>query len=293
MHIKKTTWDRCFDAINYTIMVLLILCCAYPIIYVIFASFSDEMRIVAHQGPLISPLGFSTLAYEKVLMNERIISGYLNTNFIVIVGTSVNIFLTILGAYFLSRRGVMLKMPIFFMILLTMYFSGGLIPLYFTVKGIGLDNSIFAAIFPVAINTYNLIVMRTGFDSIPRSLEEAAEVDGANDILVLFRIIVPLAVPTIMVVTLYYLVAHWNAWFNAMIFIRDRSKQPLQLVLREILIANDTNSMTTWSQAGEDVALGETIKYATIIVATVPILCVYLFMQKYFIKGVMIGAVKG
>ena len=293
MHIKKTTWDRCFDAINYTIMVLLILCCAYPIIYVIFASFSDEMRIVAHQGPLISPLGFSTLAYEKVLMNERIRSGYLNTNFIVIVGTSVNIFLTILGAYFLSRRGVMLKMPIFFMILLTMYFSGGLIPLYFTVKGIGLDNSIFAAIFPVAINTYNLIVMRTGFDSIPRSLEEAAEVDGANDILVLFRIIVPLAVPTIMVVTLYYLVAHWNAWFNAMIFIRDRSKQPLQLVLREILIANDTNSMTTWSQAGEDVALGETIKYATIIVATVPILCVYLFMQKYFIKGVMIGAVKG
>lgn len=293
MHIKKTTWDRCFDAINYTIMVLLILCCAYPIIYVIFASFSDEMRIVAHQGPLISPLGFSTLAYEKVLMNERIISGYLNTIFIVIVGTSVNIFLTILGAYFLSRRGVMLKMPIFFMILLTMYFSGGLIPLYFTVKGIGLDNSIFAAIFPVAINTYNLIVMRTGFDSIPRSLEEAAEVDGANDILVLFRIIVPLAVPTIMVVTLYYLVAHWNAWFNAMIFIRDRSKQPLQLVLREILIANDTNSMTTWSQAGEDVALGETIKYATIIVATVPILCVYPFMQKYFIKGVMIGAVKG
>ncbi len=293
MRVKKSVWDVCFDVINYIIMVFLIVVCVYPLIYVIFASFSDELKLMAYQGPLLKPLGFSTVAYEQVLTNERIISGYLNTIFIVVVGTSINIFLTILGAYFLTRKDAMLKMPIFFMILFTMYFSGGLIPLYFTVKGLGLDNSIFAAIFPVAINTYNLIVMRTGFDSIPASLEEAAKVDGANDILILFRIIVPLAVPTIMVVALYYLVSHWNAWFNAMIFIRDRTKQPLQLVLREILVANDTSSMTTGSQAGTEVALGETIKYATMVVATVPILCVYPFMQKYFIKGVMIGAVKG
>lgn len=281
-----------FDIINYTIMVVLAFTCLYPLLYIVFASFSNELELMAHAGALVKPLGFSLRAYDRVFKNARILSGYRNTIFIVGVGTALNVLLTVLGAYFLSRKNLMLRMPIFFMILVTMYFSGGLIPTYFTVKSIGLDNTIFSVIFLSAINTFNMIIMRTGFEAVPKSLEEATKIDGANDITILFKVLVPLALPTVMVITLYYSVSHWNAWFNAMMFIRDKNKQPLQLVLREILISNDMNSMTA-SQTGADGLLGETIKYATMVVATVPILCVYPFVQKYFAKGVMIGAVKG
>ena len=178
-------------------------------------------------------------------------------------------------------------------IVLTMYFSGGLIPFFLTVRSLKLDNTLWALIIPTAISTFNMIIMRTAFASVPDSLEESAKLDGAGHIRILVKIMVPLVFPTIAVLILYYSVGHWNSWFNAMVFLRDRSKYPLQLILREILIQNSMENMTMGVEMDDKEMISETIKYAVIIVSTLPILCLYPFIQKYFVKGVMIGAVKG
>lgn len=205
----------------------------------------------------------------------------------------MSLVLTALGAYFLSRRDVKLKKPISILIILTMYFSGGMIPIYFTVIGLGLENSLWALILPVAINTFNLIIMRASFEGIPRGIEEAAEIDGAGHWRMLFMIILPLSGTTLAVVGLYYGVSYWNAWFNAMLYIKERAKFPLQLVLREILLQNSTGEMTGGANISDKDQMSEAVKYAVIVIATLPILCVYPFLQKYFVKGTMIGAVKG
>lgn len=180
------------------------------------------------------------------------------------------------------------------MIIFTMYFQGGLIPRYLLVNNtLHLANNLLALILPGAISAWNLIVMRTNFEGIPDSLEESAKLDGANDFVILFRIILPLSKAVLAVMVLFYGVSHWNAWFDAIIFLRERNLYPLQLILREILISNSTDTMTTSIVGYDQYAIGENIKYATIIVATVPILCIYPFIQKYFVKGVMVGAVKG
>ena len=201
--------------------------------------------------------------------------------------------LTLLGGYLLSRRNWMFQKVLALSVIFTMYFSGGLIPFYLTVRDLHLDNTLWSLIFPTAISTYNLIIMRTAFAAIPESLEESAKLDGASHYVILTKIMIPLVVPTIAVLVLYYGVGHWNAWFNAMIFLRDRSKYPLQLILREILIQNSLNDMTMGTGMEDREMIAETIKYAVIVVSTVPILCLYPFLQKYFVKGVMIGALKG
>jgi len=201
--------------------------------------------------------------------------------------------MTSLGAYGLSRKNLYWGKSMMLFIIFTMFFSGGLIPSFLLVKGIGLYNSRFALIFPSAISTMNLIIMRTNFQAIPESLEESARIDGANDLQIMMRVIIPLSGSVMAVMTLFYGVAHWNSWFNAMIYLRDRTSYPLQLVLREILISNQTQNMTQDVGDLDKLSVSETIKYATIMVATVPILLVYPFLQKYFVKGVMIGAVKG
>ena len=173
-----------------------------------------------------------------------------------------------------------------------MFFSGGLIPFYLQVNSLGLADTRWALIFPAAMSTYNMIVMRTAFSNVPESLEESARIDGAQDFTILFRIVLPLSLPTVAIMILFYGVSKWNAWFYAMVFLRGRSLYPLQLILREILILSSTSDMVTDMYVNKDL-FSETIKYATIIVATVPILCVYPFIQKYFVKGIMIGAVKG
>lgn len=198
--------------------------------------------------------------------------------------------MTALAAYGLSRKGVLLSNGIMFLITFTMFFGGGLIPSYLLIKDLGLINSRWALLLPGMIGTTNLIIMRTSFKAIPVSLEESARLDGANDFVILFRIIIPLSMPVIAVMTLYYGVGHWNSWFNAMIYLQDRNLFPLQLILREILIDNSTDVIELESNDSEPIA--ETIKYATIMVATIPILFIYPFIQKYFVKGVMIGAIK-
>lgn len=290
---KRSLGEKIFNVCNILFMIFVIVVCVYPIVYVILASLSDSNMLMAHEGLLFKPLGFSFKAYTKILENPMVYIGFKNTLFILIVGVSINMVLTLIGGYFLSRQNVMWKTPIMIMVVVTMYFNGGLVPTYLTVKALGLENSIWSLILPSAINTFNLIIMRTGFQSIPNELEEAARIDGAGHITILFRIFTPLIKPTMAVILLYYAVGHWNSWFNASIYLTNRALYPIQLVLREILIQNDTTSMTTGIASGETEAIAESLRYALIVVTTVPVLCIYPFLQRFFEKGVMVGSVKG
>lgn len=289
--IKKSKGAAIFDTVNVTLMIVISLCMLYPMLYVIFASFSDPTAFTKHSGLLLSPAGFSLESYKLAFENPMLFRGYLNTIIIILVSVTLSMILTSLCAYVLSRKDFRLRKFCTVAIVITMFFSGGMIPFYFTVKDLGLENSMWSLILPTAINTFNMIILRTSFESIPSALVESASIDGAGHWTILFRIILPLSKATLAVLVLYYAVANWNSWFNAMLFINDRDKYPLQLVLREILITSDTSSMTAGESDRE--FIGETIKYAIIVISTVPILCIYPFLQKYFAKGVMVGSVKG
>lgn len=295
MKIKTSLSQKIFDLCNTVFMLLLVFITLYPVWHVLMASLSDNMNLIGHSGVLIKPLGFSLNAYKLMLKNPMILRGYLNTIIIVVTSVVCSLFFTSLGAYFLSRKDVYWQKYAMKLIIFTMFFSGGLIPSYLLIaKTLHLNNSYIALILPALINTYNLIIMRTSFASIPDSLEESAKLDGAGHYTILFKIVLPLSLPVIAVMVLYYAVAQWNSWFNASIYIKSREKFPLQLILREILINNDTSMMTAGSgDASEQMSIGETVKYAVVVTATLPILCVYPFLQKYFVKGVMVGAVKG
>jgi len=259
--------------------------------FVAMASFSDSSQLIAHSGFLLKPLGFNLQAYLKVFENPMILKGYANTLFILVVGVALDLVMTALAAYFFSRKGVMFKKPLMLFVLFTMFFSGGMIPFYLNLKDLHLINSRWGLIIPFMISTYNMIILRTSFESIPDSLTEAARIDGAGHITILFKIILPLSKAIMAVMVLYYGVSIWNAWFWASAILRDRELYPLQVILREILISNDLQAMNGGAGADAE-AIAQSIKYATIMVATVPILFVYPFLQKYFTKGVMIGAVK-
>lgn len=289
--IKKSKGAAIFDTVNVTLMIVISLCMLYPMLYVIFASFSDPTAYTKHSGLLLSPAGFSLESYKLAFENPMLFRGYLNTIIIILISVTLSMILTSLCAYVLSRKDFKLRKFCTVAIVITMFFSGGMIPFYFTVKDLGLENSMWSLILPTAINTFNMIILRTSFESIPSALVESASIDGAGHWTILFRIILPLSKATLAVLVLYYAVANWNSWFNAMLFINDREKYPLQLVLREILITSDTSSMTAGESDRE--FIGETIKYAIIVISTVPILCIYPFLQKYFAKGVMVGSVKG
>lgn len=291
--IKASLGERVFDICNSIIMVLMITLTLYPMLYILFSSLSNGNRLVSFNGILLWPQGFSLAAYKAVLNNPVILTGFKNTLFILAVGLVINMTLTALGAYFLSREGVMLQKPIMFFIVFTMFFQGGLVPFYLIVKSYGLLDSLWALILPTAVSTFNLIIMRTYFMAIPKELEESAFLDGAGHFTILFRIFIPLSMPVVAVLILYYGVGHWNSWFNAMLFLRDQSLFPIQLVVRNIILENDNASMlgTTTLLHSRDVT--ETLKYAAIIVSTAPILLLYPFLQKYFVKGVMVGALKG
>ena len=291
---SKSFASRAFDIFNYVFLFVLSLIFLYPMWYVLVGSFSDPRQLFVYQGFLWKPLGFSLLGYKAAFDNPNVPIGYLNTLFYVGVGTIANVFVTALGAYTLSRPKLMFKKLFTIMVVFTMYFNGGMIPTFLVVKGVGLYNSRMALILPVLVNTWNMIVMRTAFKAIPASLEESARLDGASEFTVLFRIIVPCAKATIAVMFLYYAVDHWNSWFNAMIYLQDREKYPLQLFLREILLISVQNAASADAGDASDALYMDTlVKYALIIVSTVPILCIYPFVQKYFMQGVMMGSVKG
>ncbi len=290
---RKTVGERVFNWLNAIILGLLTLIFFYPMWHCLMASFSDPISLIGYNGFIFKPMGFSLQGYKTVLQNANIYTGYYNTMIYLVGGTAINLTLTVLGAYALSRKSLALRTPITLLIVFTMYMDFGLIPAFLNVRQLGLHNTRLAIILPVAINTYNLIVMRTGFSAVPASLEESAKLDGANDFVILLKIMLPVCKATLAVIALFYAVGHWNSWFSASIYLQDRGKFPLQLFLREILIANSTaNTAGEISSVDGVQFLDELIKYCSIIISTVPILVVYPFVQKYFVTGVMVGSVK-
>lgn len=290
---RSAKGEKTLHGINLFVLALLTVIFFYPLWHCLMASFSDPTSLIGYKGLISLPMGFSLEGYKTVLQNKNILTGYMNTLFYLVVGTAINMVLTILGAYVLSRRRMMLKGPLTLLIVFTMYMDFGLIPAFLNVRDLGLYDSRWAILLPVAINTYNLIVMRTAFVSVPAALEESAMIDGANDFTILFKIILPLSKATLAVVVLFYVVEHWNSWFSASIYLRDRERFPLQLFLREILISSSSSTAAGEASSVDGVMyLEELIKYCSIVISTLPILCVYPFVQKYFISGVMLGSVK-
>ena len=276
------------------IMILLMLITIYPLYYTICASFSDARALLRNNDLLLKPLEPFTLdGYKAVFSNPSIVKSFGNTVFYVVVGTVISMALTIAGAFVVSRsyflpRNVMMKGMLF-----TMFFSGGLIPWFFVVRDLGMYNTRWAIVIPAALSTYNLIIMRSFFLSIPSALEESALLDGANDFQVLTHIILPLSTPVLAVIGMYYAVGQWNGWYHSLIFHRTRELYPLQMILRELLILNEMTGSDSAADFVEEAFNRDLIKYCTIVVTTVPILIIYPFLQRYFVKGVMIGAIKG
>lgn len=280
--------EKIFNVFNYALMVVLSLICLYPFWHALMASFSDNTELMKHSGFLIKPVGFSLAAYERILYDADIWYGFKNTAILLLVGIPLDLTLTSIAAYFLSRDNVMLKKPLMALFMFTMYFSGGTIPHYLNLKDLGLMGSLWGLILHTAISTWNVMILKTAFESIPKDLSDAARIDGAGHIRTLWNVILPLSKASLAVIALYYGLGIWNSWFWASVTIRDPKLQPLQLILRNMIILAPLNG------GGEMEQLSlETVKYSTMIVSIVPILLIYPFVQKHFTKGVMIGAVKG
>lgn len=281
---------RFLTLVNYLIISLVALICLYPMIHVLAASFSDPVRLIRHRGILLWPVGFSTKGYQTVFHNPNVFSGYMNTLFYVVVGTAVNMFLTSLGAYALSRTDWPFRKFFVFLFVFTMYFNAGIIPTFMLVKSLHLLNTRWAIILPTAVSTWNLIVMRTAFAGVPNELQESAHLDGASDLRILYQIYIPVCKATMAVMLLFYAVEHWNEWFTSMIYLNKTHLYPLQIFVRDILLYDGAGGTTEDANA---IYLKELTKYAVIIVSIAPILVVYPFVQKFFVKGVMLGSVKG
>lgn len=287
--------DRVFDAINTLLLVLITVIVLYPLVFVLSASISDP-SVVARGQLWLLPKGINFAGYERVFQNKEILTGYMNTIVYTLLGTVINLVLTICAAYPLSRPDFRGRNVITAIIVFTIFFSGGLIPSYLLVKNLGMLNSIWALIIPNAISVYNVIIMRTFFQSsIPQEIQEAASIDGCNNFRILLRVVLPLSMPIIAVMILFYAVGHWNAFFNALIYLSDRAKYPLQLILREILIQGQMAAMIDMADdsLAKKLMEVEVIKYAVVVIANLPVLLLYPLLQKYFVKGVMIGALKG
>ncbi len=292
MQIKESIGRKVFLGINALILLAVAIAAFYPLLYVTLASFSNASQLMAHDGVLLRPLAPNIESYRATFRNSFILTGYTNSIIILVIGTIVSVVATTVAAYFFSRKNVMHQKTLMKIVMFTMFFNGGLVPTYLWMKQLGMMDNLLVLILPTCLNVTNILIMRTAMYGIPESLEENARLDGAGHLVVLSKIIVPLVMPTMAVIALYSAVGYWNSWFNASIYITKRSLYPLQLVLREILIQNDTTKMIDDVTIAEQAQVSETIKYAVIVVSTVPILCLYPFLQKYFVNGVMIGAVK-
>lgn len=289
---KETLSEKAFHCINVLFMLTAVFITLYPFYYLVCASFSQNSLLAATPGFLFWPRGFNIGAYILTLKHPLLLSGYKNILLILLVALPLNLVMTLFCAYLMAAKKMLYKKVLVFFVLLTMYFSGGLIPSYLNIRSLGLYNTLWALIIPGAISVYNAIIVKTAIEGIPQSLTESAYIDGANDLFVLFKIIAPLIMPTLAVILLYYGVGHWNSWFPATIYIADNNKLPLQSVLRAILIVNESLLITSGTSGDMLDEYAETIKYSIIIIGTIPILILYPFLQKYFTKGVMIGALK-
>ncbi|WP_024344981.1 carbohydrate ABC transporter permease [Lacrimispora indolis] len=292
--MKLSAGDRIFVAVNVSVMLLVCIAIVYPLYYVVLASFTDP--VIVNSGKLLLfPESLYLDGYRKTLSYAPIWSGYWNTIKYTVVGTVVSLISTIPAGYALSRKDLVGNRVLMFLFTFTMFFSGGIIPLYLTISQLKIYNTIWAMVLPVAVSAYNLIVCRSFFESgIPMELLEAAKLDGCSDFGFFFRIALPLSKTIIAVITLFYATAMWNQFFNALMFLGDENKMPLQVVLRNLVLMNQAGNVG--ASAAELVAkqkLAEQLKYCIVVVSAFPLLAVYPFLQKYFAKGVTIGAVKG
>lgn len=293
--MAESRGDRYVMTAIYILLGLVSLIVLYPIYFVLIASFSSPEDVMLGKVWLW-PKSLSIVGYERIFENNELMKGYLNTILYTFIGTLLNVVMTIAAAYPLSRQDFKGRNVFTILIVFTMFFSGGMIPTYLLIKDLGMLDTFWAMILPTAVSVWNILIMRTFFQSsIPRELQEAAFLDGCSNLKLLVRIILPLSGPVLAVMVLFYAVGHWNSYFNALIYLSDRDKYPLQLFLREILIQNQMQNMVdlgsdTYSKSMMEV---EAIKYAAVMVTNLPMLILYPFLQKYFIKGVMIGAIKG
>lgn len=288
----KNKNDRLFLFFCYAIVTILTLLVLYPLIYIISASFSNSDMVV--QGKVwLWPVGFTTEAYKRMLQRSDVWLGYRNTIYYTVLGTLINLAITLMCAYPMARRNLRGRGVIMFMFTFTMMFSGGMVPSYMLVRGLGIMNTTWAMVLPGAMSIYNMIVCRTFIQTnIPNEMLEAAQIDGCDDIQFFFKMVLPLSKAIIAVLTLWYSVGHWNSYMSAFLYLRESSRYPLQIYLKEILVQSqhlgDDASVT-----GNVSSIYETLKYSMIVIASAPLLCIYPFIQKYFQKGVMVGSVKG
>ncbi|MFS0838280.1 carbohydrate ABC transporter permease [Paenibacillus sp. 1P03SA] len=291
----QSSREKAFDWAVYALLSLVSVIVLYPLVFVLVASFSSPEAVMRGEVWLW-PKDITWMGYTKIFQNNEILTGYLNTIVYTVVGTAINLILSVAAAYPLSRKDFAGRNAISALMVFTMFFSGGMVPTYLLVKNLGMLNTMWALIIPGAVSVYNIIIMRTFFQSsIPGEMQEAASIDGCSNLGILWKIVLPLSMPIIAVMILFYSVGHWNSYFSGLMYLTDRDKYPLQLFLREILIQGQMQEMLG---VGDDsharnVMEGEAIKYAVVIVANLPVLMLYPFLQRYFVKGVMIGSVKG
>ncbi|WP_159887618.1 carbohydrate ABC transporter permease [Paenibacillus puerhi] len=293
--MKASPSDRIFSAVIYLVLALIVLVVVYPLYFVLIASISSP-DLVLSGHIMFLPQELTIRGYAKLLDNVEILRGYGNTILYTGLGTSINVALTVAAAYPLSRRDLSGRHWIMGMMVFTMFFSGGLIPTYLLVKQLGLLNSMWAMLLPSAVSVWNIVLMRTFFQNgVPFELQEAATIDGSSNMRTLWSIVLPLSAPILAVMVLFYSVGHWNAYFHALIFLSDRELYPLQLILREILVQGEMKDMVDVADGSltDTLLEAESIKYAIVIVANLPILLLYPLLQKYFAKGVLVGALKG
>lgn len=288
---KKFKGFRLSDIPIYGIIVVLMIVTLYPMWYVAVASISDPVKAYQSGGVLLRPIQIQWEGYKHVMANREIWSGYANTIFYTVAATALNVVLTAALAYPLSKKKLLFRKPVTLFVTFTMFFNGGMIPTYLVMNKLGFLDTRTAVILPGLVSVFNFIIMRTNFEAIPESLEESAYLDGASDWTIFWKIILPLSKSTMAMMVLFYGVQHWSSWFNEMLYLRDRTLWPLALITREIIINSSTGLAA--DSGVMTMEFSENIKYCTIMVTTLPILCLYPFLQKYFVKGQMAGAVKG
>jgi len=286
----KPKWNW-FDALNALILTGVVGACLYPFVYMLAVSLSDSASIASGEVWLW-PKGINLDMYQYVFEDGRVLKGYKNTLIYVVLGTAISLLVTALGAYSLSKAKLVMGKPILMLIVFTMFFNGGMIPTFLVVKELGFVNTIWGMVLPGAVATWNLLIMRTFFMGMPQELEESGKIDGLSEIGIFFRIVLPLSKPVLATIGLYYAVGMWNNFMGPLLYLRDADMQPLQVILRNIVLSGQLTG-TDGPVVGDIVVVEDGLKFATIMVSTVPILLVYPFIQKYFVKGALIGSVKG
>jgi putative aldouronate transport system permease protein len=293
--LQNSTSDKMFSFVNIVLLSIIALLVLYPLYFVVSASFSNPIYIL--KGEMwLWPKGFNVESYTKVFENKDIVNGFLNTLKYTTIGTLINLIMTIMAAYPLSRKDFYGRNVIMAIFVFTMFFGGGLIPTYLLIRDLGMIDSFWVMVIPNAVAVWNIIIMRTFFqETIPLELQESAQIDGCGNIRILLKIVLPLSMPVIAVMVLFYAVGHWNSYFQALIYLSDKEKFPLQLILREILIKGEMDEMikaTSETFLKQKLSV-EGLKYAVLIVANLPMMMLYPFLQRYFVKGFMVGSIKG